>query len=74
MAAVVYTTKDGDMVDAICFRRYGRSAGITEAVLAANIGLAAHGPILPAGIEINLPDYGTPEKRPEKKETVQLWD
>ena len=73
MASTTYITKDGDMVDLICYRHYGRTADVTEAVLAANVGLAARGPVLPAGIEIILPDYGTPEQRPVEKETIRLW-
>jgi phage tail protein X len=73
VAEATYRTKDGDMVDLICFRHYGRTAAVTEAVLAANPGLAARGPMLPAGVEIVLPDFGTPEDRPVEKETVRLW-
>ena len=73
MASATYSTKDGDMVDLICFRQTGRTAGVTEAVLAANPGLAARGPVLPAGVAIVLPDFGTPEDKPVEKETVRLW-
>lgn len=41
----------GDTIDAICQRVYGRTAGVTEAVLAANPGIADLGPILPHGAE-----------------------
>jgi len=61
------------MVDSICYRHYGRTADVTEAVLAANPGLAARGPVLDAGVEIILPDFGTPQKQPVEKETVRLW-
>jgi phage tail protein X len=74
VADVTYRTKDSDMVDLICFRHYGRTAKVTEAVLAANPGLAARGPMLPAGVEIVLPDFGTPDKRPVEKETIRLWN
>lgn len=50
-----YRTADGDMIDWICWRRYGRTVGVVERVLEANPGLAARGPVLPAGIEIVLP-------------------
>ena len=52
---MIYKTKDGDMVDAICYRYYGASSGYMEKVLAANPGLAALGPVLSAGVEIELP-------------------
>lgn len=31
-----YITKDGDMLDAICWRHYGRTRGVVEQVLEAN--------------------------------------
>lgn len=37
----------GDTVDALCWRHYGRTQGVTEQVLQANPGLAEHGPFLP---------------------------
>jgi len=73
MAEATYITKDGDMVDRICFRHYGRTADVTEAVLAANPGLAARGPMLEAGVAIILPDFGAPQKQPVEKETIRLW-
>ncbi|VVD78569.1 tail protein X [Pandoraea fibrosis] len=60
----------GDTIDAICWRYFGRTQGVVEATLAANQGLADLGPILPHGYVIDLPDQPS---RPEKK-TVQLWD
>lgn len=65
-----YRTKDGDMVDAICHRHYGRTAGVVEAVLEANHGLADEGPVLSAGVAILLPDLPDPEP----DEGVSLWD
>jgi phage tail protein X len=65
-----YRSKDGDMVDAICWRYYGRTAGAVEAVLDANPGLADRGPVLDAGVVIELPDL--PE--PEPDQGVSLWD
>ena len=64
-----YTTLDGDMTDAICRRHYGRRRGAVEAVLAANPGLAAMGPLLPAGVEILLPDLPPPGPAVRR-----LWD
>lgn len=64
-----YTTKDGDMLDDICWRHYGRSdAG--PAVLEANRGLADLGPVYAAGIVILLPDL--PET--STTATIKLWD
>lgn len=60
----------GDTVDVICQRIYGRTAGVTEAVLEANPGLADLGAVLPHGTEIELPD--TPPQPAIAR--VQLWD
>ncbi|WP_429885388.1 tail protein X [Geoalkalibacter halelectricus] len=65
-----YRTRDGDMLDEICQRHYGRTAGTVEAVLEANRGLAALGPVYAAGVVIALPEL--PAK--SSKETIRLWD
>lgn len=67
-----YVTKQGEMLDLICFRFYGRSGQVTEAVLAANPGLAALGPILPFGTRILLPD--PPAEKTVARPLVSLWD
>lgn len=59
-----------DTVDVLCWRHYGRTQGLTEQVLQANPGLASHGPFLPHGLEVELPDV-TPAATAQ---TVQLWD
>jgi len=63
--------RQGDMVDAICRRVYGDESGFVEAVLDANPGLAALGPMLPGGTEVTLPELN-PE--PAKAPLVTLWD
>ncbi|CAJ0743817.1 tail protein X [Ralstonia mannitolilytica] len=60
----------GDTVDAICQRVYGRTAGVTEAVLAANPGIADLGPVLPHGTELDMLDI-SPQPAVQM---VQLWD
>ncbi len=68
MAAVI--AHQGDTLDALCWRHYGRTAGVVEAVLEANPGLADLGPILPHGQRVPLP-----EQAPQPQtQTVQLWD
>ncbi|WP_349357170.1 tail protein X [Vibrio parahaemolyticus] len=57
------------MIDAICWRHYGRENAVTE-VLKANPGLADRGAVLPSGIQITLPDLPTPVA----KESASLWD
>ncbi|STE54453.1 Tail protein X (GpX) [Escherichia coli] len=49
----------GDTLDAICVRYYGRTEGVVEAVLAANPGLAELGAVLPHGTAVELPDVQT---------------
>ncbi|KQZ94567.1 tail protein X [Pseudomonas sp. Root562] len=61
----------GDTVDAICWRIYGRTAGVTEAVLEANPGLADFGTILPHGTLVQLPDAAP---QAEQRQMVNLWD
>lgn len=64
-------TQQNDTVDAICWRHYGRTAGVVEAVLDANPGLADRGPVLPAGVLVTLPELQT--TAPERQ-MVNLWN
>lgn len=70
--ASTYQTRNGDVLDHICFDHYGAAAvnQSVAAVLEANRGLADYGPVLPAGIIITLPDW-TAESRSSGE---QLWD
>ena len=69
---ILYRTLDGDMLDDLCWRYYGRQSGAVEAVLdaAANRGLADYGPRLPAGVTVALIDLPAPPSRAP----VRLWD
>ncbi|MFG0467018.1 tail protein X [Pseudomonas putida] len=69
MASVI--ANQGDTVDAICWRYYGRTAGVTEAVLDANPGLADLGPVIPHGTAVTLPDAAP---QAEQRQVVNLWD
>lgn len=60
----------GDTLDALCARYYGRTQGVFEAVLAANPGLAELGAVLPHGTAVEMPDV----QSSPVKETVSLWD
>jgi phage tail protein X len=62
-------TKDGDMLDAVCWKLYGNESTVA-AVLEANSGLADYGPIFPAGVVIMLPDLVTGQE----KQAIRLWD
>ena len=52
-------------------RTLGRTAGVVEATLAINPGLAAKGPHLPAGTVVQLPAITAAQKNIK---TIQLWD
>lgn len=66
---ITYTTKDGDVLDSICWKYYGSTSGTVEKVLEANRHLANLPAIFTAGVKIILPDL-TPE---EDSESVKLW-
>jgi len=68
MATII--TQQDDRLDLICQRHYGACRGVVEQVLAANPRLAAHGPVLEAGLRIRLPDIA-PEREVAQ---VRLWD
>jgi phage tail protein X len=66
-----YTTREGDTVDFIAWKFYGSTANrVTESVLDSNPGLAAYGPELPDGVQIDLPAI----EAPAKTTGVKLWD
>lgn len=65
-----YRTKYNDVLDAICYRYYDGRLGATESVLEANPGLANQGPLLPAGLIIQLPEL--PAAQPAA--AIRLWD
>lgn len=63
--------QQGDTVDRLCWRHYGRTGDVTEAVYRANPGLCELGPILPHGHWVELPDIADPAP---VDATLQLWD
>ena len=65
-------THQNDTVDQLCWRHLGKTERVVEATLELNPGLAAAGPILPAGMAINLPDHATMPAA--TRPTVNLWD
>lgn len=52
----VVITQDGDTADLIVWRHMGATEALTEALLDINPGLAAAGPVLPAGLRVTLPE------------------
>lgn len=69
---MIVTAREGETVDLICWRVFGRTDRITEQVFTLNPGLAALGPTLPAGTRVTLPDLA--QAAPATRETVKLWD
>ena len=69
--SISISTLDGDFLDDLVAQHYGVEAasGALNAVLAANPGLAARGPVLPAGLTIVLPDLA-----PTDTGVLRLWD
>lgn len=67
----LYTTRQGETVDLACWKHYGRTAGVTEAVLAANTGLAQKGAVLPMGTVIKMPVVDTKKTAPA---LAVLWE
>lgn len=67
-----YRTRDGDMLDAICWRHYGSESAV-PAALEANRELAGYGPVLPAGVLIELPALAESDTLSDVP-TVRLWD
>ncbi|MGJ3352083.1 tail protein X [Providencia sp. Je.9.19] len=63
-------TIQGDTVDGICWRFYGRTTGMTETVLLANPGLAEKGAVIPTGLLIDMPEVTMEPTQP----LIQLWD
>ncbi|MDV2903783.1 phage tail protein X [Grimontella sp. AG753] len=62
--------QQGDTLDALCDRHYGRTQGVFEAVLAANPGLAEWGAVLPHGTAVELPDV----QSAPVSQTINLWE
>lgn len=69
--AVTVRAQQGDTVDALCWRHYGRTAGVTETVLEANPGLADHGPVLPQGLAVQMPEA---QMAAPQRQMMNLWD
>lgn len=66
-----YRTSDGDTADYIAWKHYGTQDGqVVERLVDANPGLADLGPLLPAGVIINLPEL----EAAGVTEGVKLWD
>ncbi len=66
----IYTTIQGEMLDAICRKVYGDESGYVEQVMEANPGLAGLPHRLPIGTIINLPDLSRAD---DSQAVISLW-
>lgn len=64
--------QQGDTLDRLCWRHLGRTAGVVEAALNANPGIADLGAVLPHGTAIELPEPAA--VAPAQRPLIQLWD
>ena len=62
--------QQGDTLDRLAWRHFGATAGVVEATLAANPGLAELGTVLPVGTVVELVQPAAPVNN----QTVSLWD
>ena len=67
---MTYVTKQGDVLDEIVFKYYGRTSGYVEMVLAENRHLAELGPVYKADVAIVLP---TITANAEIKTEITIW-
>lgn len=69
----IVRARDGDTLDALIWRERNLGPADLPAVLAANPGVAALGPILPKGQPINLPAIAAPATA-VRTDVLNLWD
>lgn len=62
--------QQGDTVDSMCWRFYGRTDSVVEQVYNVNQGIADLGPLLPHGTAVEMPDI----TEASVKESIRLWD
>lgn len=67
--ALSYRSKQGETLDYICFKHYGKTNGVVEQVFEANPNLAELGVVLPISTVVLLPDI----EAPSVPEVVRLW-
>ncbi|WP_456295285.1 tail protein X [Vibrio sp. AK197] len=67
--AIIYQTRDGDVLDDICWRYYERVNVVID-VLNANPGIVEYGAVLPKGLKLVLPEIS----KASDEEIISLWD
>lgn len=65
-----YTTLEGDTVDLIAWRVRKQTANVTEQIFDLNPGLAALGPVLPAGVVVKVPP---PPAKKSVRNVPRIW-
>jgi phage tail protein X len=71
---VIVIAQDGETLDALVWRTLGRTAGLTEAALAANPAVAAAGAVLAGGTRVDLTAIAIAAAAPPRRDIVSLWD
>lgn len=67
----IVRSREGDTISNVLIRALSRDDDVAEEALhAANPHLAQHGPVLPAGVIINIPMLPAPQP----KQAVNVWD
>ncbi len=67
---MIYSSKEGETLDYICWRYYGKTYGVLEKVLNANPHLSNESAILGANVQISLPDI---EEDKQDTTRIKLW-
>lgn len=65
-----YTTVEGDTVDLIAWKLRRQTRKVDELIFDANPGLAEYGPVLPAGLVVNIPP--PPTQKPVRN-VKRIW-
>lgn len=68
---MIVTARQGDTLDAICWRELGATAAVLEQAYLLNQNMADVGPVLAEGTIVTLPDAPLASA---SLETVNLWD
>lgn len=64
------TTLDGETLDFVIFRVFGRvNEGLLEQTYQLNPDLAEYGTVLPVGVVVKLPEVPATQENP----TIHLW-
>lgn len=68
---MILTARQGDTLDLLIYRQFGKTEGLVEIALERNPQLA-YVPILAIGQQVDMPEQQA--FAPISKQTIQLWD